>query len=229
MGTGGPFPGAKCGWGVTLTTHPHLVPRSRMSRSCTSSPPSATMACSGTALLFAFYLWHRPYSIKAVPLYVIEIKESENILYRAFSHLASLLRNFWISCLTYGVICKGILWDICAHLNICSLKHGSKQCKETNQQTSEHTTGFFLIQISCAVVCTASCSYRSQQSLIWASQSVSVIFFTDVSWNGIFMTTFSVTPPVPNVTRIHGVVSEIQHANMTSPLCVHSMHFGQRI
>jgi hypothetical protein len=28
MGTGGPFPG-----GVTLTTHPHLVPRSRMSRS----------------------------------------------------------------------------------------------------------------------------------------------------------------------------------------------------
>jgi hypothetical protein len=30
---------------------PHLVPRSRMSRIYTSSPPSATMACSGTALL----------------------------------------------------------------------------------------------------------------------------------------------------------------------------------
>jgi hypothetical protein len=28
MGTGGPFPGAKRGWGVTLTTHPYLVPRS---------------------------------------------------------------------------------------------------------------------------------------------------------------------------------------------------------
>jgi hypothetical protein len=39
MGTGGPFPGAKRGRGVTLTTHPHLVPRSRMSRSYTSSPP----------------------------------------------------------------------------------------------------------------------------------------------------------------------------------------------
>jgi hypothetical protein len=38
MGTGGPFPGAKRGRGVTLTTYPHLVPRSRMSRSYTSSP-----------------------------------------------------------------------------------------------------------------------------------------------------------------------------------------------
>jgi hypothetical protein len=37
--------------GVTLTTHPHLVPRSRMSRSYTSLPPSATVACSGTAFL----------------------------------------------------------------------------------------------------------------------------------------------------------------------------------
>jgi hypothetical protein len=36
MGTGGPFPGGKA---VILTTHPHLVPRSRMSRSYTSSPP----------------------------------------------------------------------------------------------------------------------------------------------------------------------------------------------
>jgi hypothetical protein len=52
MGTGGPFPRAKRGRGVTLTTHPHLVSRSRMSRSYISSHPSATMACSGTALLF---------------------------------------------------------------------------------------------------------------------------------------------------------------------------------
>jgi hypothetical protein len=39
MGTGGPFPRAKRGRGVTLTTHPHLVLRSRMSRRHTSSPP----------------------------------------------------------------------------------------------------------------------------------------------------------------------------------------------
>jgi hypothetical protein len=51
MGTGGHFPGAKRGRGVTLTTHPHLMPRSRMSRSYISSHPSATIACSGTALL----------------------------------------------------------------------------------------------------------------------------------------------------------------------------------
>jgi hypothetical protein len=45
-------PGVKRGRGVTLTTHPHLVPRSWMSRSYTSSPPSASVACNGTALLF---------------------------------------------------------------------------------------------------------------------------------------------------------------------------------
>jgi hypothetical protein len=37
--------------GVMLTTHPHLVSKSRMSRSHTS-PPSAAMACSGTAFVF---------------------------------------------------------------------------------------------------------------------------------------------------------------------------------
>jgi hypothetical protein len=31
--------GVKHSWGMMLTTHPHLVPRSRMSRSYTSSPP----------------------------------------------------------------------------------------------------------------------------------------------------------------------------------------------
>jgi hypothetical protein len=39
---------------VTLTTHPHLVPRLSISRSYTSSPPCASMGCSGTALLFLF-------------------------------------------------------------------------------------------------------------------------------------------------------------------------------
>jgi hypothetical protein len=41
MGTGGPFPRVKRDRGVTLTTHPHLVMRSWMSRSYTSSPPQA--------------------------------------------------------------------------------------------------------------------------------------------------------------------------------------------
>jgi hypothetical protein len=47
----GPFAGAKRGRGVTLTTLPHLLLRSWMSRSYTSSPPCASMACSETALL----------------------------------------------------------------------------------------------------------------------------------------------------------------------------------
>jgi hypothetical protein len=41
MGTGGPFLGVKRGRGVTLTTHSHLVPRSRMSRGYISPPPQA--------------------------------------------------------------------------------------------------------------------------------------------------------------------------------------------
>jgi hypothetical protein len=42
-------PGLKRGRGVTLTTQPHLVPRSRMSRSYTPLPPSAFVAYSWTA------------------------------------------------------------------------------------------------------------------------------------------------------------------------------------
>jgi hypothetical protein len=37
-------PGLKRGRGVTLTTHPHLVPRLRMSRSYTSYPPKRLRA-----------------------------------------------------------------------------------------------------------------------------------------------------------------------------------------
>jgi hypothetical protein len=50
-------PGLKRGRGVTLTTHPHQVPRSWMSRSYTSSPPIATRACSGTAFRLLCVKW----------------------------------------------------------------------------------------------------------------------------------------------------------------------------
>jgi hypothetical protein len=46
----GSFPGGKARLGRDADHSPHLVPRWRMSRSYTSSPPSASMACSGTAL-----------------------------------------------------------------------------------------------------------------------------------------------------------------------------------
>jgi hypothetical protein len=47
-------PGVKCGRGVTLTTHPHVVPRSRMSRSYTSSPPQAPPWRVARLLYFTF-------------------------------------------------------------------------------------------------------------------------------------------------------------------------------
>jgi hypothetical protein len=55
MGIEGPFPVVKRGRGVTLTTHPHLVPRSRIGRSYISSPPSRLHGGSGTALLYFYW------------------------------------------------------------------------------------------------------------------------------------------------------------------------------
>jgi hypothetical protein len=52
MGTGGPFPGAKSGRGVTLTTHPLLMARPRMSRSYASSPQAPPWSIA--ALLYVF-------------------------------------------------------------------------------------------------------------------------------------------------------------------------------
>jgi hypothetical protein len=39
MGTRGSFPGGKAGWGLKLTIHLHLVPRSKNEWSYTSIPP----------------------------------------------------------------------------------------------------------------------------------------------------------------------------------------------
>jgi hypothetical protein len=59
MGTRGPFPGVKRGRSVTLTTHPHLVRRSWMSKSYTSSPPAPKKVCSGTTLTSLLTLTHK--------------------------------------------------------------------------------------------------------------------------------------------------------------------------
>jgi hypothetical protein len=53
MGTGVLSPGLKRSQGMTLTTHRHLMPRSRMSRRYNFSPPNAFISCSGTALAFS--------------------------------------------------------------------------------------------------------------------------------------------------------------------------------
>jgi hypothetical protein len=56
------YRGLKRGRGVTLITHPLLVPRSRMSRSYISSPPSAFAACSGTGSTFYQFTYERSMS-----------------------------------------------------------------------------------------------------------------------------------------------------------------------
>jgi len=58
MGTGGPFPGGKRAAGAwRWPLIPHLVPRSRMSRSCTSSPPQAPPWRVAGLLYFTFLLF----------------------------------------------------------------------------------------------------------------------------------------------------------------------------
>jgi hypothetical protein len=60
MGTRGPFPGGKALPGHDTDHLPHLVQRSRMSRSYTSAPLVASMAVAGQLY---FYLYNNPYVI----------------------------------------------------------------------------------------------------------------------------------------------------------------------
>jgi hypothetical protein len=54
---GSPLPGVKSGRGVKLTAHPHLVSRSRMSRSCSTSPPWRLYGVAGQFyLLFTLHV-----------------------------------------------------------------------------------------------------------------------------------------------------------------------------
>jgi hypothetical protein len=76
--------GLKRGRGVTLTTHTHLVPRSWMSRSYSSSSPSASMACSRTALLFTCFV----------------CAEYQTIVIYPFSQYAIFLCLDGVSCVT---------------------------------------------------------------------------------------------------------------------------------
>jgi hypothetical protein len=59
MGTGGSFPGGKSGRGVKLTTHLHLVPRSRMRGAIYSSTHQ-----------YIFMAWCLVKHRKTLPLYI---------------------------------------------------------------------------------------------------------------------------------------------------------------
>jgi hypothetical protein len=57
-GTVGPFPGGKARPGRVADHSPPSSAEVLMSRSYASSPPSASMVCSGTALLFTVQVSH---------------------------------------------------------------------------------------------------------------------------------------------------------------------------
>jgi hypothetical protein len=69
MGTGGHFLEVKRGWGVILTTHPHLVPRSRMSRNYIAPLPLIIrMAVVGQLHFIAVYA-----TVKTVQKLIAEV------------------------------------------------------------------------------------------------------------------------------------------------------------
>jgi hypothetical protein len=69
-------PGAKRGRGVMLTTHPHLVPRLRMSRSYTSSPPHVPRWRVAGQLYFTFQLVIDKYTNGTCV--IVDVREAEH-------------------------------------------------------------------------------------------------------------------------------------------------------
>jgi hypothetical protein len=81
VGTGGPYPGVNCCWGLTLATRPHLELRTRMSRSCTSSSPWRLIIKSFILLLEILYFNIRQNQNKN-HLHL----ESTNFIYLSLTH-----------------------------------------------------------------------------------------------------------------------------------------------
>jgi hypothetical protein len=96
LGTRGPFSGAKARPGRDADHSPHLMPRSSMSRSYTSFPPSAFMACSGRVLaswLSVFKkLIHASWTI-----YLREIR-----FLSKFGHYKNTWSNCWLISAMFG-------------------------------------------------------------------------------------------------------------------------------
>jgi len=69
----GSFPGAKCGRGVLLTTHPLLVPRSWKSRAILYPASGPQLACNGTTLQF-IYIYIYIYTSIYIHIYIYKGK-----------------------------------------------------------------------------------------------------------------------------------------------------------
>jgi hypothetical protein len=84
--------GVKRGWDVTLITHPHLMQRSRISRSYASSTPSASMACSGTAFTVAYNLYICVYDSDGRKSYSHSVPEDGRTVETCWAHLIKLIK-----------------------------------------------------------------------------------------------------------------------------------------
>jgi hypothetical protein len=80
IGTGGSLPGEKRGRGVTLTSHPHLVPRSGMSRSYTPAPHAPSWRVAGL-LCFALLLLRPVVSVPRPPGHFRSVNQAPLLLF----------------------------------------------------------------------------------------------------------------------------------------------------
>jgi hypothetical protein len=68
-------PGVKRGPGVMLTTHPHLVPRSLMSRYYTSSPPKRLHGVYRDCFTLLCFAWLKYFTYHSVPVLAPNYKQ----------------------------------------------------------------------------------------------------------------------------------------------------------
>jgi hypothetical protein len=108
-------PGVKRGRGVTLTTHPHLVPRSWISRSYIFSPPYASLG----VLWDCFFTVHTmtvAYNVCSV-LTDMDVSNGSNITSVAQTTVVlATFRNDWVSFKHFWSRYK-VYSGYCSHLN----------------------------------------------------------------------------------------------------------------
>jgi hypothetical protein len=149
MGTGDPLPGGKAQPGRDADNSPHLLPRS--SRSYTPLPSSASMACSGTDLLYHFPTeWQafRCYMVYSsgteLDVYLCPVKCFVSLFLIPYSRRLLFLKNTWkaiwkttvgcllLACLIFLTLCSRITLQyvikcdvLCSKFPGCSVLHTS--------------------------------------------------------------------------------------------------------
>jgi hypothetical protein len=111
-------PGVKRGRDVTLTTHPHLVPRLSMSRSYTSSSPCVSTACSGITLpLFFFKVYEKIYQVKIIIilkliLLLCCLQYVQYIYIYVYTHIHIYMAVFWFYLLLHVLDAKMCVFNV---------------------------------------------------------------------------------------------------------------------